>query len=175
MTDIRGFSHPLPRKNFPAAIAKAIRKIEKCNLHSEMGAPAEWEEKLAPPNSVSTFLIENCHNSSRSFTAHSARKNIRNVRNTQYCGLFSQSVPSAKCRRFSILQIRPVSGPAHTRLPPYVLAHWHSRCGVCVLQSAHARVFGPELKRQNFRLPAPANCSADFPGARSQKHPPASS
>jgi hypothetical protein len=40
MTDTRGFSHPLPLKKFPA-IAKAIRKIEKCNLHSETGGPAE--------------------------------------------------------------------------------------------------------------------------------------
>jgi hypothetical protein len=84
MTDIPGFLHPLPLSNFPA-IATAIRKIEKYNLRNEMGAPAEWEEKLAPPDSVSTFLIENCHNSSRSFAQPTVRaKNIRNVRNTQY-------------------------------------------------------------------------------------------
>jgi hypothetical protein len=64
--DTPGFSHPLPLKKC-LAIAKAIRKIEKCNLHNEMGAPAEWEEKLAPRDSVSTFLIENCHSSNRSF------------------------------------------------------------------------------------------------------------
>jgi hypothetical protein len=83
-TDIPGFLHPRPLKSF-SAIATAIRKIEKYNLHNEMGAPAEWEEKLAPRNSVSTFLIENCHNSSRSFAQPTVRaKNIRNVRNTQY-------------------------------------------------------------------------------------------
>jgi hypothetical protein len=32
-----------------------------------MGAPTEWEEKTALPDSAWTFLIENCHNSSRSF------------------------------------------------------------------------------------------------------------
>jgi hypothetical protein len=40
MTYIPGFPHPLPPRKFPA-IAKAIRKIEQCNLHNEMGALAE--------------------------------------------------------------------------------------------------------------------------------------
>jgi hypothetical protein len=40
MTDRRGFSNPLPLMNFPA-IARAIRKIEKYNLHNETGAQAE--------------------------------------------------------------------------------------------------------------------------------------
>jgi hypothetical protein len=66
MTDTPGFSHPLPPMCFPA-IAKAIRKIAKYNLHNETGAPAEWAEKLSLPDCVWTFLVENCHNSSRSF------------------------------------------------------------------------------------------------------------
>jgi hypothetical protein len=39
MTDTPDFSHPFPLMSFPA-IAKAIRKIEKYNLHNETGAPA---------------------------------------------------------------------------------------------------------------------------------------
>jgi hypothetical protein len=66
MTDTRGCSHPLPLKKFPA-IAKAIHKTEKYNLRNEMGALAGWEGKLALRDSVLTFLIENYHNSNRSF------------------------------------------------------------------------------------------------------------
>jgi len=98
MTYIPGFPHPLPPRKFPA-IAKAICKIEQCNLHNEMGALAEQAEKLAPPDCAWTFLTANCHNSSRSFRQPTVRaKNIRNVGNTQYCGLFSQSVLNANCR-----------------------------------------------------------------------------
>jgi hypothetical protein len=67
MTGTRGFSDPPLPKNFPAAIAKAIRKIEKCNLHNETDASGGWARKLAPQDFFSTFLIENCHNSNRSF------------------------------------------------------------------------------------------------------------
>jgi hypothetical protein len=66
MTDIPGFSHPLLLMNFPA-IAKAIRKIAKYNLHNETGAPAERAEKLFLPDYVWTVLVANSHNSSRSF------------------------------------------------------------------------------------------------------------
>jgi hypothetical protein len=85
MTGTRGFSHPPLPKNFPAAIAKAIRKIEKYNLHNETDGLAGLAGKLAPRDCVWTFLIENYHNSSRSFPQATVRaKNIRNVRNTQY-------------------------------------------------------------------------------------------
>jgi hypothetical protein len=64
----------------PLAIPKSIRKIEKCNLHNETGASAEWARKLAPRDSAWTFLIENCHNSNKSSSQLDMRaKNIRNV------------------------------------------------------------------------------------------------
>jgi hypothetical protein len=50
-----------------AAIAKAIHKIAKCNLHSEMGGLTQWAEKLARQDSVSTVLIVNFHNWNKSF------------------------------------------------------------------------------------------------------------
>jgi hypothetical protein len=81
MTDIRGFSHPLPLKPFPA-IAKATRKIEKCNLHNETGGPGEWAGKLAPQDSVSTFSIENCRNSNRSFSQPAMRGKISEMPET---------------------------------------------------------------------------------------------
>jgi hypothetical protein len=81
MTDTRGFSHPLPLKKFPA-IARAIHKIEKYNLHNEMGGPAEWAGKLAPLGSVSTFLIGNYRNSNRSFFQPTVRAKISEMRET---------------------------------------------------------------------------------------------
>jgi hypothetical protein len=80
------------------AIAKATHKIEKYNHHNETDASARWAGKLAPRDSVWTFLIGNCHNSNRSCLQPTVRaKNIRNVRNAQYCGSFSPVlVPNLK-------------------------------------------------------------------------------
>src|ERR1700693_1174311 len=81
---IQDFSCPLQLLRF-SVIAKAIRKIEICNLHNEMDGPAEWAGRLARRDSVWTFLIGNCHSWNRSFIQPAVRaRNIRNDRNTQY-------------------------------------------------------------------------------------------
>jgi hypothetical protein len=87
-----------------SATAKAIRKIEKCNLHNEMDEPAESAGRLAPRDCVWTFLIGNRHSSNRSFIQPAVRAtNIRNDRNTQY-----YSSPSPKHAKRQALCIQHV-------------------------------------------------------------------